>query len=238
LPDEAFVVGHVGRLAIEKNLPMLAQAVARMIATRDDAHFLVVGEGSAETEVRAAFDQAQLADRLHMTGCLEGQELADAYHAMDVFAFSSQSETQGMVLAEAMTAGVPVVAVDAPGAREVVRDRENGRLLASDDPTEFATALAWVANCDPAQRQALIASAYATAESFAMPRCADRVVTLYADCIAAGRQQGLSHDPSPWAVTLRRIEEEWNLLARLGQAVGSALRGLGSSASAEGSSSP
>lgn len=225
LPAEAFVIGHVGRLAVEKNLPMLAQAVARMIAMHPDAHFLVVGSGPAEAEVRAAFDEAQLADRLHMTGPLQGESLADAYHAMDIFAFSSQSETQGMVLAEAMTAGVPVVAVDAPGAREVVRDRKNGRLLASDDPDEFAAALAWVANRTPAQRQALVDSARATAEMFAMPHCADRVLALYADCIAAGRQSGVTDDTGPWAATLRRIEEEWNLLARFGQAVGSALRG-------------
>ena len=59
-------------------------------------------------------------DRLHMPGSRSGQALIDAYHAMDVFAFASQSETQGMVLVEAMAAGVPVVAVDASGVREVV----------------------------------------------------------------------------------------------------------------------
>ena len=57
-----------------------------------------------------------------------GRILADAYAAMDVFAFSSQSETQGMVLAEAMAAGVPAVALDGPGVREIVND-DNGRLL-------------------------------------------------------------------------------------------------------------
>src|SRR5262249_7317091 len=108
VPEGAFVVGHVGRLAPEKNLPFLARAVAGFLRTCERAHFLVVGSGPSEEEVGRTFADAGLADRLHLTGTLEGQELADAYHALDVFAFASQSETQGMVLAEAMTAGVPV----------------------------------------------------------------------------------------------------------------------------------
>ena len=59
-------------------------------------------------------------ERLHLPGSLDGQVLADAYHAMDVFVFASRTETQGMVLTEAMAAGKPVVALDAPGVREVL----------------------------------------------------------------------------------------------------------------------
>ena len=62
--------------------------------------------------------------------------MTDAYHAMDIFAFASKSETQGMVLTEAMAAGLPVIALDAPGAREVVEEGANGRLLAEDASAE------------------------------------------------------------------------------------------------------
>ncbi len=116
LPPEAFVVGHIGRLAPEKNLPFLARAVASFVATEDRARVLIAGLGPAREEIRAIFEGRGLADRLHLVGTLEGQELSDAYQAMDVFVFASQSETQGMVLAEAMAAGVPVIAVAAPGA--------------------------------------------------------------------------------------------------------------------------
>ena len=69
---------------------------------------------------------------------LSGKKLADAYKAMDVFAFSSKTETQGMVLTEAMAASVPVVAIDAPGAREVVIDGlKNGRLLPEENMDLF-----------------------------------------------------------------------------------------------------
>ena len=80
-----------------------------------NGHFLVVGSGPSANEIKRVFREAGLRRRLHLVGSLEGQDLVDAYHAMDVFVFASRSETQGMVLTEAMAAGKPVVALDAPG---------------------------------------------------------------------------------------------------------------------------
>ncbi len=223
IPSGAFVVGHVGRLAEEKNLLLLAEAVATMIADEPRAHFLVVGSGPAEAEIRRIFAKRRLSSRLQMTGSLQGQQLADAYHAMDGFAFASQSETQGMVLAEAMTAGVPVVAIDAPGVREVVRDGVNGYLLPDENLAAFAAALARLAQAEPSERAALAAGARQTARQFAMPHCAAQMLQLYENCLRNERRT--AHDSGPWAATLRRIEEEWHLWARVGQAVGSALLG-------------
>ena len=129
IPEDAFVVGHLGRLAPEKNLEFLAEAVAAFLKTTDRAHFLVVGTGPSEITIREIFTREGLDARLHIAGILEHEQLADALHAMDLFAFASKSETQGMVLTEAMAAGLPVVALDANGVREVVSDYSNGRLL-------------------------------------------------------------------------------------------------------------
>src|SRR5690606_3392577 len=116
VPADAFVVGHLGRLAPEKNLEFLALAVAEFISREPRAHFLVIGSGPSEGAIRETFTRAGLTSRLHLAGVMQGQALADALHAMDLFAFASFSETQGMVLTEAMAAGLPVVALDAPGA--------------------------------------------------------------------------------------------------------------------------
>ena len=223
-PAEAFVVGHVGRLAEEKNLGLLADAVAQMLAEQPQAHFIIVGSGPAEDDIRQLFSDRQLTDRLHMTGSLEGQALVDAYHAMDVFAFASRSETQGMVLAEAMTAGVPVVAIDASGVREVVRDGDNGYLLFDEDAGALGAALVHFARLAPAERAAFSAAARETAEEFAMPARAQQLLDVYEQALLLERQTP-SDDSSRWAATLRRIEEEWNLWACMGQAVSSALLG-------------
>jgi len=210
IPDDATVVGHVGRLAEEKNLALLARAVARGVALNPSWHFLVVGDGPAAADIRAIFTERDLVGRLHLVGSRDGSALADAYHAMDAFAFASQSETQGMVLAEAMTAGVPVVAVDAPGAREVVRDGENGRLLEGEDAERFAEALREVAGLTGKRRRAMQRAARQTAESFALQRCTDRLESIYREVVT--RDIMLRPiDGGPWDAALKRIEAEWDL---------------------------
>lgn len=221
LPPDAFVVGHVGRLAPEKNLDFLARAVAQFLKANPEAHFLVIGGGPSEEEIHTLFAEAGLGGRLHLPGPLVGQALADAYHAMDVFAFASQSETQGMVLAEAMTAGVPVVAVDAPGAREVVRDGHNGRLLPREDESAFAQALAEIAALDKEGRGRLSAAALATARPFALDCCAARLLEVYGQAIAARRRPRA--EDHPVAQTVRLVEAQMQLW---GSWMGAAVRSL------------
>lgn len=219
VPEDAFVVGHVGRLAPEKNLAFLSEAVVKFLRRESAARFLLVGGGPMEAEIRRIFAGHGLEDRLHMMGPLRGQVLIDAYHAMDVFAFASETETQGMVVAEAMAAGLPVVGVDAPGVREVVKDRENGRLLPVADAEAFADAIEDLANRSPDDRERLKAAAQRTAEGVSLERCADRLLKVYQG--AKRRVDAATDvDASPWAQGKRLIEAEWSLwTTRAGAAV-------------------
>jgi glycosyltransferase involved in cell wall biosynthesis len=219
IPEDAFVVGHVGRLAPEKNLEFLAGAVAAFLADRPSARFLVVGSGPSADGIRRVVDGRGLGDRLVLTGSLQGTALRDAYHAMDVFAFASRSETQGMVLAEAMTCGVPVVAVDAPGVREVVRDGRNGVLLPDrDDAAAFARALATIADRPERERQDMAAELAATAEAFSLGRCTKRLLQVY-ETVVAARPRRPPVEESGWTQTLRLLEAEWNLWSARAEAV-------------------
>ncbi len=209
IPAGAFVVGHVGRLAPEKNLPFLARAVAAFMRERPQAHFLVVGGGPAEADIRSIFEQNGVLERLHATGPLEGQELADAYHAMDVFAFASRSETQGMVLAEAMTAGVPVVALDAPGASDVVEDGQNGRLLSGEDEAEFAAALEGIAQAGRRRRK-LVENARDTANAFSLEHCAEQLLEVY-EGLRSAKPRARDEENSAWVAAGRMAEAEWHI---------------------------
>lgn len=224
IADDAFVVGHVGRLAPEKNLEFMADAVIEFLGTTPSAVFLLVGQGPSLEEIDRRFAARGLSDRLFHAGILEGHALADAYAAMDVFAFASQSETQGMVLTEAMAASVPAVAVDAPGAREVIVDGKNGRLLGSMNQQAFAAALGWVASRDATERRKLSEAAYQTAEKFSMPRCAQRALALYDSLIEAGRQEK-PFESSLWASARRWLEDEWKIWASVAAAASDALAG-------------
>lgn len=221
IPKEAYTVGHVGRLAREKNLPFLADAMAKLLIEQPETHFLVVGDGGARMVMHESAVQAGVADRFHFTGKLHDQLLIDAYHAMDVFAFASHSETQGMVLVEAMAAGLPVVAVDAPGVREVIRHGRNGFLLASDQADALADTLAGLS--EPTHRQELRAEALATALDFDEARSAARCLDVYRQAIAAGGP--VSHaDNDAWERVRGRIEAEWHLLRHRGRVLRSLLQ--------------
>ena len=224
IPEDARVIGHLGRLAPEKNLAFLGQAVARVLRDDPKAWFLVVGEGPSSSELRGIMERAGVAERLRLAGKRVQPELADAYHAMDLFAFASLSETQGMVLAEAMAAGLPVVAVDAPGAREVVADGRNGRLLAGGaGEAEFAAALEQQLQAlagDPEPWRRAVAE---TAARYDTGRCVDQALRAYGR-LTEGHSAERSEADDAWQASMRRIRAEWDLIKGMAQAAGAAAR--------------
>jgi 1,2-diacylglycerol 3-alpha-glucosyltransferase len=185
IPQNGFVIGHVGRLVREKNLEFLALCMARCLIKRPTAHALVVGTGPMEARLRQIFDDHKVADRLHMLGVLRRSALADAYHAMDVFVFSSRSETQGIVLIEAMAAGRPVVALDGPGVRDVVRDRCNGRLVVGEDIDAFVRALLWIEALSKDRRNVMKHDIAMTVAGFCLNASADNLLDIYKSTLAA-----------------------------------------------------
>jgi len=92
IPQNAIVVGHVGRLAPEKNLEFLAKALVAFFKSESRAHFLVVGGGPSSKAIRQIFFREKMAGRLHMAGVLDHPLLTSAYRAMDVFVFASKRD--------------------------------------------------------------------------------------------------------------------------------------------------
>lgn len=210
IPDEAWVVGHVGRLAPEKNLDFLARSVAEFLREHPAAHFIVAGDGPSQKSMETIFLNTTGMDRIHCLGVRQGQELIDCYHAMDVFAFSSQSETQGLVLAEAMAADVPVVALDGPGVRDVVEDHRNGILLEQQDEARFAAALHEVYSLSDSQRKTWQQTIDKTARRFSSMKCADDVLHVY-DELRAGGHKTDSQEQDTLDQVVRAVKREWDI---------------------------
>jgi 1,2-diacylglycerol 3-alpha-glucosyltransferase len=226
IPADSLVIGHVGRLAQEKNLGYLAEAVAPFLAREPNARFLVVGDGPWRDQMKDVFRQHGVASRLLLAGKRTGRVLREAYRAMDVFAFASKSETQGMVVAEAMAAGVPVVALNASGVREVVMDDTNGYLLPANASAEtFTRALAKCAAKE--ERSRLSAGAQETAAQFSREQSAKKALAFYDETRRATRARRLMNQVSPWAALVKRIGLEWDLLATRTQTVAAAVFGEG-----------
>lgn len=210
---EQFVIGTLGRLAEEKNLYYLCGAVAEVLAEAPEAVFLAVGAGPLEAAMKRFFSDRGLSDRVRFPGKKTGQDLWDSYKAMDLFAFSSFSETQGLVLAEAMAAGLPVVALDASGVREVVKDSENGFMLSSEaEEKEFAKSILDLLG-NPELRRRFREGAVKTAKEFSREESADKAISLYEEIVHDSRRKKTDFFEDTWSGLLKRIRIEWELLA-------------------------
>jgi 1,2-diacylglycerol 3-alpha-glucosyltransferase len=219
----AFVIGHVGRLAAEKNLAYLCRAVCGVLKRNPTSVFLVIGAGPAEEEIRTIAEEHDVESQLRLAGKKTGQALADAYAAMDCFVFSSFSETQGLVIAEAMAAGLPVVALDAPGVREVVRHGRNGFLLdAAAEEAEFASCLRKLKS-DADLRKQFRQAARRTAQKFAVEKCADKALAFYEQIRVQTRPQRQAARADSLTSLLTRMEVEWDLIAQKTKAAVTAL---------------
>jgi 1,2-diacylglycerol 3-alpha-glucosyltransferase len=223
IPIDGFVIGYLGRLAPEKNLEFLTRAVARFMKENMGTYFMVTGKGPSEEAIQTIFNEEGLSDRLYLTGPVEGDDVVHAYQAMNVFVFASQSETQGLVLTEAMAAGVPIIAVDAPGVREVVKDKINGRLLSSENNDDFMAALKWIKEQSLYQMKKIKKACQDTAREFSMEKSIAKALEAYVPLVIKGFVRRNSDDNNGWAKSIRLLEAEFGLVKNLTKAAGTLL---------------
>ena len=119
----------VSRLEKEKNYGFLLRGIAELRQKAgDDFHVLIIGDGSQKSQLKVGTSILGIQDMVTFAGNIPNDQVKDYLSAADLFLFASKSETQGIVLAEAMAAGTPVVAVHATGADDIVEDGVNGFL--------------------------------------------------------------------------------------------------------------
>lgn len=212
LTAEHFVVGHLGRLNEEKNLAYLADVVIEFIARRPaDRRFLLAGEGNLVAMFKQRFAALGLAEHLVFAGLLHGQACADAYAAMDVFVFTSHSDTQGLVLSEAMAAGNPVFALDATGARDMVTHEVSGLLLPADaTPKQFCDAMEDVI-ARPQRLDAMRRAAALAAQAVSVPVCTQQLLDLYCRLIEQ-KGVGAGDGATRWDQWVRQWNVEMELV--------------------------
>ena len=129
---------YVGRVAFEKNINFLLEMTKVLIVKQSDALLVVTGEGPAEASLRKQAKELKLDDNIKFIGYLDrNTELNACYKSADIFVFSSKSETQGLVLLEAMAQATPVVSIAELGTKSLLIEGE-GVLISSENTTEFA----------------------------------------------------------------------------------------------------
>ncbi len=176
-PDRPVAL-YVGRVAHEKNIQFLLQAVAQARRVVPDLLFLVTGEGPALPTLRREAAGLGLVDSVRFLGYLDRQsELPDCYAAADLFVFASRTETQGLVLLEAMAMGLPVVALSAMGTRDIL-EPGRGCLRPPEDVHAFAEAIVKVVT-DEELRPLLVEQARDYAGEWSDAAMAARLAELY-----------------------------------------------------------
>lgn len=181
LGAKRFLLCTVSRLSREKELDVLLRSMAALKERVGDVFRLVViGEGPERTSLETLRDRLGLAENVKFIGTVENARLAEYHRASDLFLFTSHSETQGIVLLEAMAAGRPVVALRAPGTVDIVQDGFNGCLTCEAD---FAPCIAELL-ADPIRRSMLSGQALATARRFTAGEIAKRAEAFY--CTVSG----------------------------------------------------
>ncbi len=211
IPPNAFLAGYLGRVVEAKNMDFLSEAVIDFLSSNPDAWYLVVGDGESAEPLEKKFRDAGLRDQLVMAGSLTGSEVADAYAAMDIFPFASKTETQGIVLIEAFSAGVPVIALDAPGSRDIVQEGKNGRVLSEKTPpAEFARQIQ-VASEDEALMSRWSESARNRAKEFDHKLCAGKLSDCYRELVEQHAWAPQSEETQIWQKLQNRFSTEWDL---------------------------
>jgi glycosyltransferase involved in cell wall biosynthesis len=132
LPADDLVLLYVGRLDREKSVGRILAAFDRVAGTVPRARLVLVGHGTEAAALRHQAHMLSAGQRVSFLGVRAHHALAECYRAADLFVFASETETQGLVLAEAAACGVPAVSVNGPGCDEVVRDGETGVLTKPD----------------------------------------------------------------------------------------------------------
>jgi glycosyltransferase involved in cell wall biosynthesis len=181
IPEDAPLVLAVGRLIEQKDHATLLRAFAAVHAEHPQARLAILGGGPLETSTRELAGALGLGDAVLLPGRLETR---DWLERADIFVHTSRWEGFGIVLLEAMLAGLPIVATRVSAVPEVVADGVTGTLVEPGDVDAAAAALSELLG-DPERRRALGEAGLARARTeFSVARMADRTLEVYEEALA------------------------------------------------------
>ena len=178
---ERVILFFVGRAAPEKRIERLRDVLARAPGT----HLAVAGDGPHLPYLRRHFEGAPAT----FLGYLTGQPLADAYASADIFVFPSEAETFGMVVPEAMAAGIPVVSTRVGGVDDVLEEGESGFIVEVDDLDALVDRVRLLAG-DPERRRRMGARGREAAQKLTWDAINAELLGVYEALMAGGASKG------------------------------------------------
>jgi 1,2-diacylglycerol 3-alpha-glucosyltransferase len=185
------LVTYIGRVAHEKNIGFLIEVFREVLQAVPEALLVIAGEGPARESLRARVSSLGLDAHVHFAGYLERQSaLLDCYAAADAFVFASRTETQGLVLLEALAQGAAVVSTAELGTRSVLTPA-SGALIVPEERAAFAAAVVRVLG-DPQLRAQMAQRARAYARTWSSALMARRLAAIYQELHGMPRAAGVA----------------------------------------------
>jgi glycosyltransferase involved in cell wall biosynthesis len=173
LPPDCLLVGSIGEFRTLKRHDDFIRAAAKI----PDAHFVLAGLGETRKQLEDLVVELRLKDRFHFLGWVD--EVEKLLRALDVFVSASETESFGLVIAEAMAAGTVVVATETEGAKEVIEDQKTGILVPIGDVDRIATAVTAVLG-DYNRGDMGARAREAASTKFSLKRMVDEIEAIYA----------------------------------------------------------
>jgi glycosyltransferase involved in cell wall biosynthesis len=187
LPARARLIGAVGRLWPQKRVKDLIWAADLLKTTREDTHLLIVGDGPQRQRLERFRDQNQIADRVHFLG--EREDVPRLMPHFDVLWLGSEYEGQSNAILEAMAAGVPVIATDIAGNRDLVVDGGTGYLVPVGDRFEFTRRTHWLLDDEAMRRRMGEAGRQRVRSEFTVEKMVERHAALYRELVSGSKFQ-------------------------------------------------
>ncbi|WP_353063652.1 glycosyltransferase family 4 protein [Tunturibacter psychrotolerans] len=193
-PDNAPIVGLIGRLATEKGVDIFLRAAARVLADLPATKFVVIGEGPDREQLELLIDELQTRNNVFMLG--RRDDMPSVYASLDIMVSASRHEGLPMAILEGMASGRPVIATAVGAVPDVIVDGHTGVLVPSENVEALAAKIVTLLN-NAAQRENLGAAAKRLIEEeFSAERMTTDYLHIYEQAIAAKKQQASAHSIS------------------------------------------
>ena len=201
IKEDEILLLLISRLTEEKNVEFVFRALIQLLKKNKRIKFLVAGEGYLLPKLKKLTEEEGLNEKIIFSGLIPKEELKNYLAAGDIYVGASQSETQGMNLSEAMYMGLPIVAVKATGTNSLVKNGENGLLVAENSPreiaslslsakadisqgkNEFSEAVEKLINDSDLRKRMSLSSAKIAKENFTDEVCAKKMLKIYESLI-------------------------------------------------------
>ncbi len=205
IPDSHKIVLYAGRIAKEKNVDFLVKAFAKLCTRRKNVTLIMVGNGPEMQEISHMATKFGVADKVILTGYVQRNRLVDYYRQADVFAFASVTETQGLVVLEALAAGLPVVAVAKEGIKDVLEENVGCVLLKEVEKESFVKALEKVLKDDGYAERLSKQGVEYVEEKWSMKTMAQRLDEIYKEVLKSSVRRRRKNGTKSFFAYLRRF---------------------------------